>query len=144
MTKLQWQHHIKGIDEAQAILEKKYLNLKHEQAYIAFPFGKIAKVQGGLDSIESSEENLGISLKNAHMIHNHPAGPPGSPIGLSGYDVGFAVSVNLESIAVLDEGIGIRLWRPQTGWPPADMILRWIPNKLTWEEWGAIEQWKTE
>ncbi len=142
MSKPQWRPDLLTMAAAQAELTKKYLTLKHEQAYIQFEDGRIAKFQGGQHGIEL--EHIIKLLKNAHIIHNHPQQINFFECkGLSGHDIGFVVNTNMSTMAVLDEGQGIRISRPNEGWPNTDSMLQFIPNKLTWEDWGKVELWTT-
>ena len=144
MSKPQWRPDLLTMAAAQAELTKKYLTLKHEQAYIQFEDGRIARFQGGENSILLT--GLEKSLQNAHMIHNHPTEHAPWAIGLSGFDIGFAATCNMKSIAVLDEGQGIRVTRPSKGWMKhiSYFMLAYKSNRLTWEKYGEVELWKTQ
>ena len=144
MSKPQWRPDLLSMTQAQAELTKKYLTLKHEQAYIQFENGRIARFQGGKLSIDLTNLTLQKTLVNAHMIHNHPAETALGTIGLSGYDMGFAATTNMKSIAVLDEGQGIRVTRPDIGWLNVTyFMLAYTPNNLKWEHFGEVELWTT-
>jgi hypothetical protein len=117
----------KIVNEIEAF-EERHAERKTETAIVIDERGEsVLSKPGSRRSVRFTADEL-RSMKDAHVVHNHPAGPYGCGPSLSPADLNLAVSNNTASVTAItkDHFTGViknySFNRPAAGWPSVSQI----------------------